>query len=128
MAVTFSVPFVIPSDVSGMSFWLNEHNLEHIQFANVALRINPRASMQLFDLGVWPARRNNPMFALGSFDPSVGNSWLDQHQAMHQSLSAYGGGGNDFTQVDPDDEPSWRVWEIVHAAEHDLIRLSLGIS
>ena len=133
MTIIFATPFVVPSDIPGMSFWLNAHYLEHIQFVSMILNSSPGSKPVLFDLGVWPQRRNNPMFNLGEWDKSVGNPWLDNHQEMHNSLwqilgPILGNNGNDLTQVDPDDEANWRNWEELHAIEHNAFRVALGIT
>jgi hypothetical protein len=129
MSIIFSAPYVIPSDVPSFSYWLAEHYLEHLQLAQIAQNLFPRSAIALFDLGEWPQRRNNPMFQLGDWDPSIGNPWLDNHQAMHQSLwEAVGStGGQDFTQVDPDKEDSWREWEELHKVEHEQLRRLYGV-
>jgi hypothetical protein len=118
----FDPPFVIPSDPIGVGVWLNSHNLEHAQLVRAAQTAFPSASIQVYDLGTLPGG-----FAGVSEDAAT--DWINNHQSMTESISVlYGINLPDLTEVDPQDEDSWRQWEIDNANWHVQARAAAGLS
>lgn len=123
----FDPMFVIPSDLGSFSVYLNAHYLEHLQLVQVAQAAFPTATIQVYDIGVWPRKRGQ--YGFGDLDLSEGSNWIDAHQAMTESISAlYGLELPDLTQVDPEDEESWRQWEGDNAQWHIAARAAAGIA
>ncbi len=126
----FDIPLVIPRDLAGMSFWLNIHNQEHLQLVNKVQSAFPSVTIPLFDLGIWPEAMNNQMYQLAAGNTRLsGYNWVGVHQVMTDSISQlYKIQSYDFTEVDIDNEPSWRQFEVLHGQWHQLARAAAGIS
>jgi len=107
---------VLPHDVAGFSIWLQEHYLEHAQFVLLFQSQTPVVFIPDYNFALW------------GDDPKTISSWLEAHQATHQSLRDHTGvGGIDLADVDLTKDDQWFTWMDSHASEHADLRAALGI-
>jgi hypothetical protein len=102
---------VIPEDLGSLGVWLNSHSLEHQQLNQAALKLG-NTELPYFDLGI----------------PPRDQTWLDNHQTMTEAISSmFGLPTPDLSQIDLEDESSWRQWENDNANWHMVARSIIGL-
>lgn len=114
--IIFDVTLADPEDPGGWGYWLNRHQLEHLQFVQVIQANTHGAQLPLFDLGIWR----------GSDEGT--DSWMSDHEVMTLAVNEQTGVGNpDFGEADWRNPYSYMVWMNNHAVWHAQQRQKLGI-
>lgn len=114
----FSPDIVEYGDRTGFGWWLDGHQLEHLQFYRVGVTGTPfKFNVPPYDLNGWTWQ-----------DREVQTDWLDVHSLIHDIIrGSIGFSGFDLSAVDFNDHNYFEIWMDAHASEHRAIRLALGL-
>lgn len=105
--------FNIPGTPEELLVWSHAHAAHH---RDISTKIFQLTGEKIVD------------FVLDPIAPSAIESWLDQHQLIHQQMDAILGiAGFDLQDVDWEDQAQFAGWVFLHATEHREASDILGV-
>ena len=125
MTNLFQANYVLWGDKPGLGAYETGHYLQHQQYVTVLAGQNVFIpDYDIIHMG------SGPFSAPGEFlgdDPNEFEAWLNQHYTLHLLLRQQSNtSGPDLTQLDPQSQEMWEIWQEWHAQDHRLFDAHFG--